>query len=274
MDGATTKVGSANGYVTKGLCTNNNSIGIEGCQDTSTGANVWYWQFHVNTYVQMLLATIAYQEKYGIPDSKVVRHYDVSGKTCPGNWQYNNWARWTQFKKDLADIKTAMKTGVTPTATETKETSTNDENPNVENMYEIAVGDTLGAIARKFNTSVAKLAEWNNIENVNLIYPQTKIYVADPKGNTVVRQNESKSITQNGKTVPTQGAFKFNTTVNVRNQPSATGSVPAQYYANEIVYFDSVVESNGYIWLGYKSNNGRQRYVAAGTRSIAYGTFI
>ena len=82
--------------------TNSNSIGIEGCQDTSTGKNVWYWDFHPDTYQQMIELTSHLQKKYGIPDSKVVRHYDASRKLCPGNWQHNNWAKWHQFKRDLA----------------------------------------------------------------------------------------------------------------------------------------------------------------------------
>lgn len=82
--------------------TNSNSIGIEGCQDTSTGKNVWYWDFHPNTYQQMIELTAHLQKKYNVPDSKVVRHYDASRKMCPGNWQHNNWAKWHQFKRDLS----------------------------------------------------------------------------------------------------------------------------------------------------------------------------
>lgn len=36
--------------------------------------------------------------------------------------------------------------------------------------YTVKRGDTLSAIAAKYNTNVSQLAEWNNIKNVNLIY--------------------------------------------------------------------------------------------------------
>ena len=85
--------------------TNNNSLGIEGCQDTSTGKNVWEWQFHPNTYEQMLLQTSAWMDKYNVPINRVVRHYDASRKSCPGNWMANNWAKWHKFKKDLAELR-------------------------------------------------------------------------------------------------------------------------------------------------------------------------
>ena len=85
--------------------TNTNSLGIEGCQDTSTGKNVWEWDFHPNTYEQMLLQTSAWMDKYNVPINKVVRHYDASRKSCPGNWMANDWAKWKKFKKDLAELR-------------------------------------------------------------------------------------------------------------------------------------------------------------------------
>ena len=36
--------------------------------------------------------------------------------------------------------------------------------------YKIKSGDTLSGIAQKFGTTVSKLAQLNNIKNVNLIY--------------------------------------------------------------------------------------------------------
>jgi len=267
--------GSANGYKIKGMATNTNSIGIEGCQDTSTGSNVWAWQFHVNTYVMMLLRTIDLQKKYGIPDNKVIRHFDASQKSCPGNWMVNDWARWKQFKKDLADIKKAMATGgvvdVTPTPVPVPET--NDGKQPLTNMYTIQTGDTLGKIAREHKVTVQQLAEWNNIKNVNLIFPETKIFVKSPDQAKPV--TPVSTITQNGKAVPKTGGFIFSEEVNIRNQAGAWGPIPDRYYPGEkLNKYDSVTLAGGHIWLGYKSYDGKQRYISAGTPNVAYGKFV
>lgn len=48
--------------------------------------------------------------------------------------------------------------------------------------YTVVRGDTLSALARKFNTTVKNLASWNNIKNVNLIYVGQKLIVGSDSG--------------------------------------------------------------------------------------------
>jgi len=43
--------------------------------------------------------------------------------------------------------------------------------------YKVKAGDTLSAIAKKYNTTVKQLAKWNNIADVNLIVVGQKIRV-------------------------------------------------------------------------------------------------
>ncbi len=43
------------------------------------------------------------QERFGIDNAHVVRHYDASRKSCPGSMMRNNWARWHAFKKSLEE---------------------------------------------------------------------------------------------------------------------------------------------------------------------------
>ena len=43
--------------------------------------------------------------------------------------------------------------------------------------YTVKSGDTLGAIAKKYGTTVNQLVSWNNIKNANVIYPNQKIRV-------------------------------------------------------------------------------------------------
>ncbi len=49
--------------------------------------------------------------------------------------------------------------------------------PKPGTTYTIKKGDTLSSIAKRYNTSVAKLVELNNIKNANLIYPNQKIKI-------------------------------------------------------------------------------------------------
>lgn len=43
--------------------------------------------------------------------------------------------------------------------------------------YVVKKGDTLSKIAKNFGVSVSQIAKWNNIKNVNLIYPNQKLRV-------------------------------------------------------------------------------------------------
>ena len=263
-DGFNSGLGQYNGYHRYGA-TNNNSIGIEGCQDTSTGKNVWYWNFHTKTYEQMLLLTRHLQVKYKIPDSRVIRHHDASGKICPGNWQWNNWAKWYQFKRDLANLSDQVQG-----ADLTSDNKSDDGSQNLSFTYTIQVGDTLSKIAKNHKVSVDDLVLWNHIENKNLIYPDTKLFVQAPDK----VKNASSGIKQVGKVIPRKGQFEFIEIVNVRNQPGAYGTVLAQYEPGETVNYDGVLESGGFIWLKYRSYKGTTQYVSAGTPTVSYGKFI
>lgn len=52
-----------------------------------------------------------------------------------------------------------------------KEFSGQDNTTKINNTYTVKQGDTLSAIAKRYNTTVQRLADLNNISNVNLIYP-------------------------------------------------------------------------------------------------------
>lgn len=74
-------------------CTNSNSISIEMCVNADSDQD--------KVYKNTLELTKNLMEKFKVPASKVVRHYDVSRKDCPHNFRNNNWAKWWQFKKDI-----------------------------------------------------------------------------------------------------------------------------------------------------------------------------
>ena len=170
-DGFRTGKGAYNGYHGYGA-TNNNSIGIEMCQDTSTGKDVWHWEFDPETIKRAKWLTKQLQAKYNIPDERVIRHYDVSGKLCPGNWQWNDWKKWREFKAELAGYKVAQ---------QATNTTQNDGYVSVTaKMHTVQAGETLGTIAKKYDMTVDNLVKWNKLENPNLIFPDSKLYVANP----------------------------------------------------------------------------------------------
>ncbi len=56
-----------------------------------------------------------------------------------------------------------------PPADTTEDTATEETTPPISTEHTVVSGDTLSSIASKYNTTVAKLAAYNNIENVNKI---------------------------------------------------------------------------------------------------------
>ena len=90
-----------------GKCTNQNSIGIEICCNNSTNkmqnANDKSYSFSdaaLNNTEQLIKYLM---QKYNIPAEKIIRHYDVNGKPCPGiiGWNLengNNENAWIAFK--------------------------------------------------------------------------------------------------------------------------------------------------------------------------------
>lgn len=62
--------------------------------------------------------------------------------------------------------------------------------------------------------------------------------------------------------VPETGRFYPNTTINVRDHPSTSGNILAQYVSGQNFVYDSYVVNNGYVWLSYIATSGARRYVA------------
>jgi N-acetylmuramoyl-L-alanine amidase CwlA len=88
--------------------TNGNSIGIEMCLDKKN---------HISgkTYQNAAELIESLQAKYGIDDAHVVRHFDVTGKLCPGTLtKDSDWAEWKS--KYLAAGKPTPKPPTKPAA--------------------------------------------------------------------------------------------------------------------------------------------------------------
>ena len=102
-----------------GKCTNANSIGIEICctnpnwKDTEP-ANTKAWSFTDSVIDKAVELTKYLMQTYNIPAERVIRHYDVSGKLCPGiigwNEDSGNTTEWAYFIERIS-------TGITKTDT-------------------------------------------------------------------------------------------------------------------------------------------------------------
>ena len=90
-----------------GKCTNSNSIGIEMCSNKKKIAQ--------DTYNNTVALTKKLMKKYNIPASRVVRHYDVCNKVCPGwsGWTRKNDKIWKKFKKDIQATASVSSSTVT-----------------------------------------------------------------------------------------------------------------------------------------------------------------
>ncbi|MDY3119218.1 MAG: peptidoglycan recognition family protein, partial [Peptoniphilus sp.] len=52
-------------------------------------------------YKNLVELTKNLMARWHISADHVVRHFDASGKPCPGSWQANNWAMWRKFQADI-----------------------------------------------------------------------------------------------------------------------------------------------------------------------------
>ena len=101
--------------------TNSNSISIEICSNIKQGRSVKYantdgWYFTKETLENTKKLAKYLMKKYNIPKNRVVRHWDVNHKNCPGiiGWNtgalyddngkkigQNNESEWLKFKDSL-----------------------------------------------------------------------------------------------------------------------------------------------------------------------------
>lgn len=83
-----------------GQCTNGNSIGIEICTHNN-GKN---WEFTKEAIAAAVELTKTLMQQFGVPAANVIRHYDVTGKSCPrvpGWGAVGGSAEWEKFKKAI-----------------------------------------------------------------------------------------------------------------------------------------------------------------------------
>ena len=97
-----------------GKAKNSNTVSIEVCSNLAKGAsasaaNHAGWTF-TDAELELTRKLIRYlMAKYNVPKSNVVRHYDISGKLCPGIIGWNDEAIYTTDGKRTAEKSTSEK---------------------------------------------------------------------------------------------------------------------------------------------------------------------
>lgn len=72
---------------------NSNSISIELCINQGIDT--------LKAYKNLVELTKNLMKKFNISQDRVIRHFDATGKPCPGSWEIRNWEKWWQFKEDI-----------------------------------------------------------------------------------------------------------------------------------------------------------------------------
>ena len=109
------KNGYSGGGKLYGVATNRNTISIEICSNLPKGAGTeaakyanhkgWYFTPSALDNAQRLVKWL--MAKYNIPKTNVVRHYDVSGKLCPGVVGWNDAPLYTTDGKATGEKNTS-----------------------------------------------------------------------------------------------------------------------------------------------------------------------
>ena len=100
-------------YYTK--CTNSNSISIELC-DTKKDGKIYPTKKTIDNAIEL---TRKLMKKYNIPSTNVIRHFDVTGKTCPVYWcgtSEKNQLWKTEFHNKLSNSSSTPSNLSSPTS--------------------------------------------------------------------------------------------------------------------------------------------------------------
>lgn len=153
------------------ICTNSNSLNIELC-DTVRNDSYNVSEKTLNNAIEL---TRDLMKKYNIPIENIIRHFDVTGKSCPAYFVNNT--KWNAVKTRISNL-TTVSTPITTSPTVTVST----------NSYIVVKGDTLSKIGEK--TGIA----WKTIATLNGIKPPYIIKV----GQVLKLSNTTSSNTVSG----------------------------------------------------------------------------
>ena len=206
-----------------GACQNYNSIGIEVCSSNKTGQmtaandnNYYFTGAVINKAAEL---TKYLMQTYNIPADRVIRHYDVTGKYCPGI------IGWNEDSGDVSAWK-AFKAKLTGTSTSTSDTSqTVTATTNTENLYRVR---------KSWSDSKSQIGAYKSLDSAKAVADKNNgYYVFDGKGNIVYPKTES--------------SYMVKITADVLNVRQGAGtSYPVVNTVKQNEVYTIVEESNGW----------------------------
>lgn len=125
------------GATLHGKCVNNNSIGIELCCKRDGKGRIVPSETAIKTAIPLVRWLM---DKYNVPASRVIRHFDVTGKCCPNG--YVSKTAWARLHKRL--------TGSSSTSTSKTKTSKTPAYPTV-NLVRGLKGDQVVRLQKCLN---------------------------------------------------------------------------------------------------------------------------
>lgn len=206
-----------------GACQNYNSIGIEVCSSNKTGQmtaandnNYYFTEAVINKAAEL---TKYLMQTYNIPADRVIRHYDVTGKYCPGI------KGWNEDSGDVSAWK-AFKAKLTGTSTSTSDTSqTVTATTNTDNLYRVR---------KSWSDSKSQIGAYKSLDSAKSVADKNNgYYVFDGKGNIVYPKTES--------------SYMVKITADVLNVRQGAGtSYPVVNTVKQNEVYTIVEESNGW----------------------------
>ena len=203
-----------------GACQNYNSIGIEVCSSNKTGQmtaandnNYYFTGAVINKAAEL---TKYLMQTYNIPADRVIRHYDVTGKYCPGikgwNEDSGDVSAWKAFKARLTGASTSS---TTATATTTS----------TDNLYRVR---------KSWSDSKSQIGAYKSLDSAKSVADKNNgYYVFDGKGNIVYPKTES--------------SYMVKITADVLNVRQGAGtSYPVVNTVKQNEVYTIVEESNGW----------------------------
>ncbi|MGQ7367189.1 LysM peptidoglycan-binding domain-containing protein [Streptococcus suis] len=141
--------------------------------------------------------------------------------------------------------------------------------------YTVQSGDTLSAIASKYNTSVEKIAEQNNISNLNLIHVGQAIEVGETATaeEKPAEQAPTTTTTEQETTTATTGAYTSNLSAEdaAAKEWIAMKESSGSYEAQNGIYIGRYQLTNTYLNGDYSPEN--QERVADAYVAERYGSW-
>ncbi|MGE7769517.1 LysM peptidoglycan-binding domain-containing protein [Viridibacillus arvi] len=163
--------------------------------------------------------------------SATTKYYTIQkGNTLSGiaikyNTTVAKLKSWNNLKSDTIyigqKIIVSKKSNVTNNTTNSDDTSTNNKVSSTNNMYyTVQKGNTLSAISRVYNVSIADIKNWNNLKSDTILIGQKLVIkqkVSKEVKNTQVTNKVSKYIVQYGDSLSVIGKVYGVSVVNIKN---------------------------------------------------------